>query len=176
MGIGSATDAASIFERLKMALALAPLGKVVATLGFASSVTIAATIGAQLPGPVPARVIDVIDGDSLRVRALIWVGQELETVVRLSGVDAPELRGKCAAERAAAIRARDHLALLVGDGQVRLRDVRFDKYGGRVLAAVETPRGQDVAQRMLEEGVVRRYDGAARASWCEAASPQVGKG
>ena len=149
-----------------MALALAPLGKIVATLGLASSVTVAATIGAHLPGPVPARVVAVIDGDSLRVRALIWVGQELETVVRLAGVDAPELRGRCAGERQAAARARDQLERLVGDGPVRLRDVRFDKYGGRVLASVETQRGEDVARRMLEDGLVRRYDGASRASWC----------
>lgn len=153
-----------------MALALAPLGKLVATVGLASSVTVAATIGAHLPGPVPARVVDVIDGDSLRVRALIWVGQELETVVRLAGIDAPELRGRCAGERQAAARARDRLERLLGDGNIRLREVRLDKYGGRVLAQVETPRGEDVARRMLEEGLVRRYDGAARANWCEASA------
>jgi len=169
-GTGSATVGVLIFERLKMALALLPLGKVVAAIGVASSVTIAATIGAHLPGPVPARVVDVIDGDSLRVRALIWVGQELETVVRLAGVDAPELRGKCASEREAAVRARSRLTLLVGDGQVRLRDVRFDKYGGRVLASVESSRGEDMASRMVGDGLVRRYDGAARSSWCEARS------
>jgi micrococcal nuclease len=166
MATGSATDVVSTSDRLIMAIALAPLGKVVATLGLASSVTIAATIGVHLPGPVPAKVMDVIDGDSLRVRALIWVGQELETVVRVSGVDAPELRGKCASEREAAARARELLRQLTEGGVVRLRDVRFDKYGGRVLASVESPRGEDVAKRMLDQGVVRRYDGARRADWC----------
>jgi micrococcal nuclease len=144
-----------------------PFGKLMVVLGAASTLTIGATVDTHLPGPVPARVVEVIDGDSLRVRALIWIGQELETVVRLSGVDAPELKGKCPWEREAALRARDQLAVLVNGGEVRLRDVRFDKYGGRVVASVETARGEDVARRLLAERVVRRYEGSARAGWCD---------
>ncbi len=145
------------------------LGKLLAVIGAGSALTIGATVDTYLPGPVQARVIDVIDGDSLRVRALIWVGQELETIVRLAGVDAPELKGKCVWEIEAAARARDQLSGLVADGQVRLRDIRFDKYGGRVVAAVETLRGDDVARRLLDAKLVRRYDGGGRAGWCDEA-------
>ena len=37
------------------------------------------------PGPITATVIDVIDGDSLRLRVRIWIDQELTVVLRLSG-------------------------------------------------------------------------------------------
>jgi endonuclease YncB( thermonuclease family) len=61
----------------------------------------------MLAGPVPARLVAVIDGDTIRVRARIWLDQEVETAVRLFGIDAPELTGACAAERALALDARD---------------------------------------------------------------------
>ncbi len=58
-----------------------------------------------LSGPVPATVIEVMDGDTVKVRARIWLGQDLSTRVRLAGIDAPELNGGCARERALAERA-----------------------------------------------------------------------
>ena len=72
-----------------------------------SSPALAAEI---LAGPVPATVIEVIDGDTIAVQARIWLGQAIKTRVRLAGVDTPELRGDCPAERELAARARDRLA------------------------------------------------------------------
>ncbi len=45
-----------------------------------------------LPGPVTATVQEVIDGDTVAVRARIWLGQAIENRVRLAGIDTPELR------------------------------------------------------------------------------------
>ena len=42
-----------------------------------------------LEGPVPAFVERVVDGDTLVVRARIWLGQELRIMVRVAGIDAP---------------------------------------------------------------------------------------
>ena len=64
-----------------------------------------------LPGPVLAEVVEIIDGDTLAVRARIWLDQTIEARVRLSGIDAPELRGRCAAERHAAVAARALIGL-----------------------------------------------------------------
>lgn len=121
----------------------------------------------RLAGPVSARVIDVVDGDTIRVHARIWLGQELETYVRLSGVDAPELKGHCAAERELALRAREFVLELVGGLEVRLIDIEYGKYAGRVVAKVSTDSGEDVAQALLAGGLARPYDGGARGSWCE---------
>ena len=47
-----------------------------------------------------AEVLHVIDGDSFRVKAGIWLDHLVETNIRLRGIDTPELRGaKCAAEK-----------------------------------------------------------------------------
>lgn len=116
-------------------------------------------------GPVSADVVRVVDGDSLAVRARPWPGVVMETIVRLRGVDAPELRGKCPAEREAALAAREALAGLAGP-VVRLEAVEADKYGGRVLARVLSADGRDVAALLIAGGFARAYGGEARRGWC----------
>ena len=49
--------------------------------------------GAAFKGPVAATVERVIDGDTIEVKAQIWIDQELRVAVRLAGVDAPERPG-----------------------------------------------------------------------------------
>ncbi|ABS62950.1 nuclease (SNase domain protein) [Parvibaculum lavamentivorans DS-1] len=133
---------------------------------FPSSAAFAAE---RLAGPVEAEVVRVIDGDSLVVRARIWLGQTVETHVRLAGIDTPELRGKCEEEKARARAARDALASLT-QGRVRLSDIETDKYGGRVLARIESAFHGDVAAALIAKGHARVYDGGARAGWCRLAA------
>ena len=136
-----------------------------------------ARAGERLAGPVPAVVTRVVDGDTLEVRAHIWLGQDLSIRVRLAGIDAPEAGSNCAAERALALRARAFLAerVIPEPGApppvVRLRDIRNGKYAGRVLARVEIPTGLDLGGALLDAGLARRYDGGRRTSWCAAATP-----
>lgn len=122
----------------------------------------------MLPGPVEARVIDVIDGDSLRVRAQIWLSQEVETIVRLDGVDAPELRARCDVEKETALAARAFLERQVAaaDRRVLLTGISQDKFGGRVLATVTDATGHDLARALTEAGLARVYRGGRRAPWC----------
>jgi hypothetical protein len=49
---------------------------------------------------------------------------------------------------------------------VVLRDVRYDKYGGRVLAHVETEEGADLGRELLARNLVRPYRGGRRDGWC----------
>ena len=120
----------------------------------------------RIPGPIAARVISVVDGDTLRVRARIWLGQEVETAVRLDGVDAPELRGACPRERELARRARDYLKVRLTLGQVILRDIRFGKYAGRVVARVSAPDGTDLSAMLIAAALGQSYNGRRRATWC----------
>ena len=121
----------------------------------------------KLPGPVPAEVLRVIDGDTLAVRARIWLGQVVAVHVRLAGIDAPEMHARCAHERTLALAARDALArrAAVG-GIVQLVDVRNDKYGGRVIARVLDARGDDLGTAQITAGLARAYRGHARQPWC----------
>lgn len=120
----------------------------------------------RLPGPVPAEVLRVVDGDTIEVRAHIWLGQQVTTLVRLARIDAPELKGKCESERAAARRAKARIEEKVAGGEVVLRDIRFEKYAGRVMSRVETSNGEDLAAALKREGLVRAYGGAKREGWC----------
>ena len=131
-----------------------------------------ALAGEPLAGPVPAVVVAVVDGDTLKVRARIWLGQELTTRVRLAGIDAPEARSDCPRERALAARARAFLSARLrpaGAGvpaQVQLHDIRNGKYAGRVLARVESAAGLDLGRALLDAGLAHAYDGRRRAPWC----------
>lgn len=122
-----------------------------------------------LEGPVAARVERVIDGDTLNVRARIWLDQELNVNVRLRGIDAPELRAGCETELVRAEHARDTVIELLGGGNVRLRHIAGGKYHGRVIADVTMEDGRDLADALLAAGVARPYDGGRRGSWCNAA-------
>jgi micrococcal nuclease len=125
----------------------------------------------SLAGPLPATVVRVVDGDTLDVKVRIWLGQDLETRIRLDGIDAPELHGRCDAERRLADAARALLAREAASGAaVRLRDVRNGKFAGRVLARVETAAGQDLGQALLNAGLARPYGGGRRSPWCPGAN------
>ncbi len=121
----------------------------------------------RLPGPVRADVIAVYDGDTLIVRARIWLGQVVNTKVRLAGVDAPELRGRCAREKRMALAARSFVKRKLVAGGVTLRDIRFGKYAGRVLARVITAEGEDLGKALLAAGHARPYRGGRRGGWCQ---------
>jgi micrococcal nuclease len=132
----------------------------------AGSVATAETIS----GPVAADVIRVIDGDTLAVRARIWIGLDLVVSARIRGIDTPELNGKCDREKALAAAARTHLVAVVATGKLRMRQIENDKYAGRVVADIVTDDGADLREAMLESGLARPYDGGGRDPWCGVAS------
>ncbi len=119
-----------------------------------------------LPGPIEAEVIRVQDGDTLLVRARIWVGQDIVVHARIAGIDTPELRGRCARERRLAVKARDFVTAQVASRLVRLVRIRYGKYAGRVVTGVETENGTDLGQALLAAGLARPYHGRRRAGWC----------
>lgn len=121
----------------------------------------------RLAGPFPAEVVSVIDGDTFEARVTVWLGHEVTTRVRLRGIDAAEMGSECAEEQEMAAASRAALTRMLGR-RVLLGDVRFDKYGGRVLARALDETGQDVAQRMLADGYAIVYEGGRRQAWCDA--------
>lgn len=123
-----------------------------------------------LSGPVEADVIRVVDGDTLALRARIWIGLDLVVNARIRGIDTPELNGKCDREKAAAIAARATLEAIVRDSGVQLRRIENDKYAGRVVADVVTSDGTELGPAMIESGLARPYDGGSRDPWCGVAS------
>ncbi len=119
-----------------------------------------------LAGPIPAFVERVIDGDTLVVRARIWLGQELKVMVRISGIDAPELRARCDKERKMAVSARQLVKRLVGQRKVTLSHIRQGKYAGRVIADVIDKSGSSLSVHLLKANLARPYRRGRRKSWC----------
>lgn len=117
-------------------------------------------------GPFPARLVRVLDGDTIRVEIRLWFRQALTEDVRIRGIDAPERgkRARCEAEAAGAERATERLAELLRGGPIALYDVTREKYG-RALAQVRAG-GVDVGEVLAKEGLARRYGGERRQSWC----------
>ena len=108
----------------------------------------------------------MIDGDTVEVKVHLWLGMDQTVLVRVAGIDTPELKGRCPGEPEAAAAARDHLAKRIGAGVVWVSAVRRDKFGGRVVASLRLPSGEDVAAIMLAAGHARATTGG-RVSWCQ---------
>lgn len=138
-----------------------------------------AVAGERLPGPVPGIVERVIDGDTLTVRVRVWLGQQVRVHVRLAGIDAPEIKGRCAKERAMATGAQRFAADFIANSagvaapaashtppQIWLSDISEGKYAGRILARVANAAGEDLGNAMLGAGFARPYTGGARQNWC----------
>lgn len=118
------------------------------------------------PGPVSATVLRVLDGDTFVAEARLWPGHVLTVNVRLRGIDAPEMRARCAGEREAAERARDLLGAMIGGREIRISNIAGAKYYGRVLADAATAEGRDVAPAMIELEAARPYRSGKRGGWC----------
>lgn len=114
----------------------------------------------------PAEVMRVIDGDTFEARVRVWPGLDIDTKVRLRGIDAAELHARCSDELAQAQAARTALTTILDEGGVTIWRVGIDKYGGRVDALAATRNTADVSAAMLTGGWARSYDGGRRGAWC----------
>jgi endonuclease YncB( thermonuclease family) len=119
-----------------------------------------------IKGAYAAEVLHVIDGDTFEARVQVWPGLAVTTRVRLRGIDAPEMKARCAEERSKAAAARAALSDIFTEGDVTVLRVGLDKYGGRVIADVATLHTADVATALRVRGLARAYTGVRRDGWC----------
>ena len=77
-----------------------------------------------------SKVISVYDGDTVRVNIDSFpdiIGKNIR--IRLKGIDAPEIKGKCKKEIDLAIMARDYLRNAINQSsQIELRNMERGKY------------------------------------------------
>lgn len=112
-----------------------------------------------------SQVLGVHDADTFRVNIQDWpaiVGRGIS--VRVAGIDAPELRGRCAEEIARAQAARQFAADRLAAGTVELKHIRRDKYF-RLLAEVWIG-GESLGDALIQAGLARPYDGGTKQGWC----------
>jgi micrococcal nuclease len=121
--------------------------------------------------PLLAVVLNVTDGDTLKVQVPSWTGTPMETIsLRIMGIDTPESHmppGKCALEVERGQEAKAHAQTMAPKGStVSFQFLGWDKYGGRIDAAVVLPDGQNWAEAMVQAGMARPYDGGRKSDWC----------
>ncbi len=109
---------------------------------------LAATAIAICPASGP-RHHCVVDGDTVW-----WEGEK----IRLADIDAPEMHGRCEAERRRAIAAQLRLVQLLNARPVTITRTGTDRYG-RTLAQV----GQ-IGEQLRREGHAVRWPN--RKDWC----------
>jgi len=102
-----------------------------------------------LSGPIEARVERIIDGDTLIVKAKIWLGQELTVRVRLAEIDTPEMNSRDQKIRRAAWNAYKALFRMTHDRKIILRNIRSGKYAGRVIAETFLTDGTNISNELL---------------------------
>ena len=86
----------------------------------------------------PADVLRVIDGDTFEARVRVWPGLDVDTKVRLRGIDAAELHARCGDELAKAQAAR--AALETHSRRRRRRPFRASASTSMAGASMRWPR------------------------------------
>jgi micrococcal nuclease len=114
-----------------------------------------------------SEVVSVYDGDTIKVNVKAWpalIG--LNMSIRVNGIDAPEIRGKCLKESAMALQARDFAINFTNSGTVELYNITRGKYF-RIAADVMV-NGKSLGDELIKANLARPYDGkSARLSWCD---------
>ncbi|MBP3545236.1 MAG: thermonuclease family protein [Alphaproteobacteria bacterium] len=116
---------------------------------------------------VPAVVDYVLDGDTFAAGVKIDDDITITVRVRIINVDTPELNGACDAEIDKANKAKDFVSDLLPVGTVvDLKNIKDDKYLGRIDANVILLDGRDVGDMLIKEKLARPYSGGKRHGWC----------
>lgn len=115
-----------------------------------------------------AKVVRVLDGDTIAVDLPgihDFFGKN--QVLRIYGVDAPELHSKDDCEKKQAVKARNFVEYLLKNKTVNLKGVSKDKYG-RLLSDVSFD-GQSVSSLLIDRGFAVAYYGEAKKKidWCK---------
>ena len=110
----------------------------------------------------------IIDCDTFVGDVLFDGGVTVKSVsVRLRNVDTPEIHGNCDWEIAMANQAKRRLSELIPVGStIEIKNIKNDKYVGRIDANVFDSRGKDVGLILIRENLGRAYSGGKRLSWC----------
>lgn len=113
------------------------------------------------------KVTEVVDGDTIRV-SIPELPSELHTTIRVIGVDTPEKgrKAKCEYENNLGLQATEYSKLLLNQGHViKFSNIKWDKYGGRILAVVKID-DKILADELIKAHLAREYHGEKKKSWC----------
>lgn len=115
-----------------------------------------------------SEVTSIYDGDTFRanIKGLhSLIGERIG--IRVAGIDTPEMRGKCKAEKALAQKAKQQtVSILRAAKNIELRNVKRGKYF-RIVADVYAD-GKNLTSELIKRGLGVPYHGGTKAkNWCK---------
>lgn len=126
---------------------------------------------------VPAYVYNVYDGDTCSV--IYEYGNEYINInIRVMGVDCPEINPSTKdlkmkdLEKKAAIFVREKVRKLILGDDIKIKLIKWDKYGGRVVGAIFLPNKFEnkwitLTEYLLSNGYGKPYGGNKKNDWTE---------
>lgn len=131
------------------------------------SITFSAFAGGNYGAFVVKKINSVYDGDTFR--ANLTSGHPIisnNIRIRLSGIDTPEIKGKCWREKQLAIKARNHLKNELERGEkIVLKNVKRGKYF-RIIADVYID-GKNINKEMISKKLAYSYHKGRKNDWCQ---------
>lgn len=121
-------------------------------------------------GPYRAFVIRVVDADTLEVKVELWPNLMQTAMIRVRGIDAPETRSSCEAEKALGLEAKNWVEKMYpADAVIRIEDVEPDSLS-RYVADVKrwrSDRWLPLANELLDRDFAEIwYKGQQDVPWC----------
>ena len=115
-----------------------------------------------------AKCVYVYDGDTVHVVFKMPNSSEcFKWVIRMMGIDTPEMKTKNLPEKAKAVQSRDFLKGKILDKVVILDCLEFDKYGRLLGNIFLEGEEQSLSQQMIANGHAKAYDGGTKEGWGE---------
>ena len=117
---------------------------------------------------IVSQVTSIYDGDTFRANISGWpdiIGERV--MIRINGIDAPELRGKCVQEKKWALRAKQFaVEKLRHARKIVLKNMHRGKYF-RIIADVYVD-GVNLGGEMIRRGLAVEYHGGhKKMDWCK---------
>jgi len=131
--------------------------------------TVASAKNIIYPGPLEiAEIVRIYDADTVYVRLPDSSGLPIFTQnigIRINGIDTPELRTRCKAEKVLGYKAKyAFVEILSKAKKIEIKNYFRGKYF-RIVADVFVD-GVNVKDLLIKTGLAKPYDGGTKTPWC----------
>lgn len=118
------------------------------------------------------KCVHVYDGDTVHIILRLPNSDACcKWIVRMMGIDTPEMKSKNAVEKQKAKEAQAFLAKLILNKIIYVECLDFDKYGrllGNLYLGMNEPKSLN--QVMIDNGFAKAYDGGHKKGWDDLAA------
>ena len=115
---------------------------------------------------IECKVVSVYDGDTVKI--VFPLNNTLyKWNCRLTGIDTPEIRTKCKAEKQYGYKVRDCLREKILNKVVKIKCGDFDKYGRLLGEIICDGDNCTVNQWLINQNYAFSYDGGTKKKWSE---------